>query len=120
MANKQIEMTAQARAQLATGDVDSRILILLPALAAVHPVKILAFGDRGPEASPGIPLCSAELSGSGRAASMTDASYLNWLVDSVHAQARLSPEARQFCDRAASPFAVEFSRPSPLGLLSQG
>ena len=73
LANKRIEASAEAGAQLAAGAVDARLLIMLPALAAGHPIQILAFGDPGPDASPGVPLCSADLSGSGQAAGMTDA-----------------------------------------------
>ena len=64
LANGRIELSAEARTQLADGQVDSRILMLLPMLAATHPIQVLAFGDPGPGASPGIALCSADLSGS--------------------------------------------------------
>ena len=92
--------------------------MLLPMLAATHPVQVLAFGDPGPGASPGIPLCSADLSGSGNIAGMTDATDLKWLVDSVR------PQTRRFAGSVIvkrngnrSWVRVEFSRPSPLGLL---
>lgn len=118
IANKRIEITAQARTQLATGEVDSRLLILLPALAAVHPVQILAFGDPAPEASPGVPLCSADLSGSGHAAGMTDASYLSWLVALVRAEHHpFSGNTAILRQGDQAILRVEFSRPSPLGLL---
>jgi hypothetical protein len=121
LANLRIEVTAQARTPLAAGEVDSRLLVMLPALAATHPIQILAFGDRGPGASPGIPLCSADLSGSGRAAGMTDASYLRWLVAFVRAQ--LIPYAGNtvILRHGDQPIVrVEFSGPSPLGLLAHG
>jgi hypothetical protein len=121
MANKGLEITAQARTQLATGDVDSRLLILLPALAAAHPVQILAFGDPGPQASPGVPLCSADLSGSGRAAGMTDVSYLSWLVTFVRAQLHTFSGSTTILRQGdQSIVRVNFSRPSPLGLFSHG
>jgi hypothetical protein len=94
---------------------------MLPALAAVHPIQVLAFGDPGPGATPGVPLCSADLSGSGQAAGMTDASYLSWLTSFVRAQ--LLPFAGSVATvRQGDQLVlhVEFSRPSPLGLLSQG
>ena len=64
LANKQIGVTAQARTQLTAGTVDSRLLILLPALAAAHPIQVRAFGNSGPGAGSDIPLCTADLSGS--------------------------------------------------------
>ena len=119
LANKRIAATAQARTQLAAGEVDSRLLIMLPALAAVHPIQILAFGDPGPGAGPGVPLCSADLSGSGRAAGLTDASYLGWLTAFVRAQ--LPPFAGNMAVLPGSGqpvVRVEFAQPSPLGLLA--
>jgi hypothetical protein len=121
LANKHIVVTAQAKGQLTAGEVDSRLLIMLPALAAVHRIQILAFGDPAPGATPGVPLCSADLSGSGRVAGMTDAGYLSWLTSFVRAQllpfvgsAATVRQGDQFVVR------VEFSRPSPLGLLGHG
>jgi hypothetical protein len=119
LANKQIAVATAARTPLADGEVDSRLLILLPGLAAVHPIQILAFGDPGPGASPGVPWCSADLSSSGRAAGMTNASYLRWLTAFVRAQIGpfagtivLLPQGDQHVVR------VQFARPSPLGLLT--
>jgi hypothetical protein len=121
LANKRIAMTAQVRTQLAAGEIDSRLLILLPVLAAMHPIQILAFGDPGPGASPGVPWCSADLSGSGRAAGMADASYVSWLTAFVRAQ--LLPFAGSIATLMQDDQVVvriEFSRPSPLGLLARG
>jgi hypothetical protein len=121
LANKHIMVTAQARMQLTAGEVDSRLLIMLPALAAVHPIQVLAFGDPGPGATPGVPLCSADLSGSGQAAGMTDASYLSWLTSFVRAQL-LPFDGSVATVRQGDQLVVhvEFSRPSPLGLLGHG
>jgi hypothetical protein len=90
-------------------------------MAAVHRIQILAFGDPGPDASPGVPLCSADLSGSGTPAGMTDASYLCWLTGYVRAQ--LVPFAGRvvMLRQGDKPIVqVEYSRPSPLGLLTHG
>lgn len=119
LANKGIKASAEALAQLAAGAVDSRLLIMLPALAAVHPIQILAFGHPAPDAGPDVPLYSADLSGSGRAAAMTDASYLSWLTSFVRAQ--LSPFAGGMAvlQKADQPVVrVVFAQPSPLGLLA--
>jgi tetratricopeptide (TPR) repeat protein len=119
LTNKRIGATAQARTQLAAGQVDSRLLILLPALAATHPVQLLAFGDSGPEAGLGTPLCSADLSGSGKAAGIADTSYLSWLTSFVRAQ--LVPFAGSVVVVSRgnqSVVRVTFARPSPVGLLA--
>ena len=121
LANKRIQVSVQARMQLTAGQVDSRLLLLLPVMAATHPIDILAFGDPGPGASPGVPLCSAILSGSGKAAAMTDASYLRWLAGFLRAQT--GPFAGHVVvqsEGGGSVVQVEFARPSPLGLLVNG
>jgi hypothetical protein len=121
LANRQIKVTAQARAQLATGRVDSRLLIMLPVLARVHPVRILAFGDPGPGASSGIPLCSADLSGSARAAGMSDASYQRWLMAFLRFQRPPFAASIAVLRQGGQPIVrVQFSMPSPLGLLGHG
>jgi tetratricopeptide (TPR) repeat protein len=119
LANKRITASAEAVAQLVAGAVDTRLLIMLPALAAVHPVQVLAFGQPAPDASLGIPLCSAVLSGSGRAAAMTDASYLNWLTSFVRAQLGAFEGSMAVLREAGQPVVrVVFAQPSPLGLLA--
>jgi tetratricopeptide (TPR) repeat protein len=121
LANKQLQVTAQARAQLAAGQVDSRLLIMLPALAATHPVQVLAFGDPGPKAGPGIPLYSADLAGSGRAAGMSDAAYQSWLASFVRAQLTHFTGTVAVVRQGGQPVVrVVFAMPSPLGLLAAG
>src|SRR5262249_7986361 len=56
-----ITITAAAQKQLAAGLVDPRLLIEIVTMAAQHPLKILAFSDSGPHASPGVPLRMVDL-----------------------------------------------------------
>jgi len=58
--NSRISITPAARAQLAAGDVDPRLLAMLAALGAQQHVSVVAFGDPSPGA-PQVPLRSAEL-----------------------------------------------------------
>jgi tetratricopeptide (TPR) repeat protein len=119
LANKQIGATARARAQLEAGSVDSRLLIVLPTLAATHPIQVLAFGDSGPGAGPDTPLCVAELSGSGRAAGMADAAYQRWLTSFIGAQLNHFTGSVSVIRVDGQPVVrLEFARPSPLGLLT--
>jgi hypothetical protein len=119
LANNRIRASAEALAQLAAGTVDSRLLIMLPALAVVHPIQILAFGHPAPGASPGVPLCSADLSGSGRAAAMTDARYVSWLTSFVRAQLFPFEGSISVLQEGGQPVVrVVFAQPSPLGLLA--
>ena len=119
LANKRIGVSAEARAQLGAGAVDSRLLIMLPALAVQHPIQILGFGQPAPGAGPGVPLCSVDLSGSGQAAGMIDASYLSWLTSFVRAQLVPFAGSMAVLQQAGQPVVrVEFAQPSPLGLLT--
>jgi hypothetical protein len=119
LANRQIRVTDRARAQLAAGAVDSRLLIMLPALAAAHPIQILAFSDSAPGADPDAPLCRADLSGSGRAAGMADADYTRWLTAFVRAQLdRFAGSVAVIRPGGRPEVRVELDRPSPLGLLT--
>ena len=119
LANKHIQASAEARAQLAAGAVDSRLLIMLPALAAVHTIQVLAFGDPAPGAGPGVPLCSVDLSGSGHAAGMSDVSYQRWLTSFVGTQLVPFAGSMSVLQEAGQPILrVVFAQPSPLGLLS--
>jgi hypothetical protein len=63
--NKEISVTAAARKQLTAGQVDSRLLTTVAALAAQGPLAIVGFADSGPGASAGIPLRSAEIAAPG-------------------------------------------------------
>ena len=59
--DSRITVTPSARAELAAGQVDARLLITLAALAASEPVQVTGFGGGGPGASPDLPLRTAEL-----------------------------------------------------------
>ena len=80
---------------------------------------MLAFGASGPRASPGIPLCSADLSGSGRAAGMSDTAYQNWLTSFVRAQLGHFGGTVVVDRPGGQPVVhVNYAWPSPLGLLT--
>jgi hypothetical protein len=116
-----ITATASARAQLAGGEVDSRLLVTLANLAALEPVSILAFGDLAPGASPGVPLRSADVTASARGAGGGDAAYIRAMVRFLRGQHGLYLAARIQTVRLASGQAalhIEFAAPSPLGLLA--
>ena len=90
-------------------------------MAATHPIQVLAFGNPGPGAGRGSPLCAADLSGSGRAADMTDARYLRWLTSFMRAQlTRFAGNVTVLRPGGQPVVRVVFPRPSPLGLLTAG
>ena len=59
--NSNIEAAPAARAALLAGQVDSRLLVTLSALAAAMPLRLVAFGDSSPGASHAAALRGAEV-----------------------------------------------------------
>ena len=115
--NSRISATPAARAQLAAGQVDTRLLSILATLTHQGPVSIVAFGDTGPGAGPGVPLRAVELAGPPGATS----GYLSSVLALLHAQqAPYLPNSATLA-RLANGLQIariEFAAPSPLGLLS--
>jgi hypothetical protein len=110
--NGNINTSSTAREQLAAGQVDTRLLITLAALANRYPLDIHGFGDAGPGSAPGTPLRSA-------AVSTASAADLNGMLTFLRAQR--TPLLAQTAESSAGPTTVlqiQFTAPSPLGLLS--
>jgi hypothetical protein len=121
LGNSRIRLSAAARTELTAGRVDERLLLVLPALAHVHPVSVLAFGDAGPGADPGMPLCSAELAGSYHPAKMSQDSYVRWLQDYLAGQhPPYNSQTSASRQQGETVVDVQFAMPSPLGLLKGG
>jgi hypothetical protein len=106
-----IATSVSARAQLAAGLVDSRLMIVISSLAAVvNQVDVTGFGDSGPGASPGMPLRSATLTGS-RASLRSIAAYLRT------PEAPYRPSHLTMTQQGGKPaLTIEFPAPIPLEL----
>jgi hypothetical protein len=110
----QIVASPSAHRQLAAGAVDTRLATLIEGMASElsQPVHILAFGDLGPGASPGIPLRSATLTGS----TATLRAALGW---ARKASSPFAPTDATITQQHGQPvLIVEFAAPSPLGVFS--
>jgi hypothetical protein len=115
--NPRVSAAPAARQQLAAGQVDSRLLITIATLSGQGPVSILAFGDSGHGASPGVPLRLAELATPPGAKS----GYLQSVITLLRAQQEPYLANSVTLARLASGqevVRIEFAAPSPLGLLS--
>jgi hypothetical protein len=109
--------SATEKRQLAAGQVDARLMVAIVDLAAKHPVQVVAFGDGGPGV-PSAPLRSAELAYSGSAAKKA---LLNGLVTEGGGPVyRASHITTVRLRTGQTVLQVEFSAPSPLGLLGGG
>jgi hypothetical protein len=116
----QINMTAAAARQLVTGQVDSRLLITIAAVAAEQPVAIVAFGDSGPGASAGLPLRSADLTEANGVAPTGTSAYVRSVLRLLSEQPSPYRAARVelvWSGRSQTVLRIEFAAPSPVGLL---
>jgi hypothetical protein len=107
LADPRVSGPATVRADLAAGRVDARLLITLAAMAEAEPVRILAFGGGGPGASPGTALRTAELA--------APAATAQAMIAFVRAQRPPYLAARS--GLSGGMLSLEFTAPSPLGLL---
>jgi hypothetical protein len=115
--NPRVTAPPPVRQHLQEGQIDPRLLLTLAQLASQWPLSIVAFGDRAPGASPGIPLRSADLVVTGDAAGLARqmSTYAHQLQD-FFAGARI--RAVRLAD-GRDVVQVEFPAPSPLGLLNR-
>jgi hypothetical protein len=118
--NPHIHTTAASRAQLAAGLVDSRLLATLAALAAQHGLEIIGFGDLpGRDASPGVPLRAAVITWAPQPLGLhqpTVRSLLHFL-QSQRPPYRPSAVKEVTATAHKTVLRIEYSAPSPLGLL---
>ena len=117
--NSRIALPPSAKTELAAGQVDPRLLLTLPALAQKHPVRVLAFYNRAPGASSGIPFSGVKLAGSDPKAGLPAHAYLRWLVSFLHSQRwvyRAASVTTAWHHGRAIVF-VRFALPNPVGLL---
>jgi hypothetical protein len=119
-----ITVTALARRQLAAGQIDGRLLIAIAQMAASHPMYILDFGTPAPGASANVPLRQADVAENARehdhGGHAANAGYVRSMVTFLHAQrGQFRPASVQTVHLAGGVpvLRIEFSAPSPLGLL---
>jgi hypothetical protein len=119
--SNRIVLSSIAGQQLATGQVDARLVLAIESLAAYKPVEVVEFGNVGPGASQGLPLRFADLAENGQAAGLSSSAYVRAM------QAHLSAENIQFRPLGSQTVVlpggkdvlqVEFAAPSPLGPIS--
>ncbi|HEX5188373.1 MAG TPA: hypothetical protein VFW16_02445 [Streptosporangiaceae bacterium] len=119
LTNSHVSVSAAARRALLAGRADVRLIVVLTAIASVHPIDILRFGTDFPGTSPGVPLRMAELALDDRAAHMSEADYVRFLLTLLDAEPDgyrplIAGPARAAGSRV---FQITFAAPSPLKLL---
>ncbi len=117
--NGKVTLPAQAKTQLAAGQVDPRLLITLPALAYEHPVRVLGFYGRAAGASSGIPLTGVRLAGYDRQAGLTPGAYVRWMRSFLRTQRSQyrAASVTTASSHGQTVVSVWFALPNPIGLL---
>ncbi len=118
--DNQIVVSATARKQLAAGQVDSRLMLAIAALAGHQSISVVRFRNLGPGAGAALPLRCADLARSDPAASMGPAAYVQsarTFLESVDTQFRPARIVTARLPDGQAVIRVEFTAPSPLGLL---
>jgi hypothetical protein len=111
--NPRVGVAPAARTALLAGEVDPRLLAVLPTLAAQQPVRILAFTDPSPGAIPVAPLRGAEIAP--RPGASTGTGTLESMMSFLSAQQ--VPYHPLRITTSGGGLTVEYAAPSPLGLL---
>ena len=118
--NRRVSASVAAQRQLAAGQVDSRLLVLIATLASEGPgpVQVVAFGDSAPGASAGVPLREAEIAASPPGAR---SGYLPSVLAFLNAQRTpyLPSSVKTTFLGGHEVVRIVFDAPSPLGLLSR-
>jgi hypothetical protein len=116
-----LTLSATARKQLAAGQVDSRLLLAITALATDESVDIVRFENTGPGGDADMPLRLAYLADSDPAAHMTSSAYVRSLIadlGKVPAPANSAGTGTVVLPDGQTVLSIEFTAPSPLGLIS--
>jgi serine/threonine protein kinase len=117
LTNSHITVSATARAQLLSGDIDPRLPMLIAAMAAPYPVRIVDFGHQSPGGGPASLLRSMDLATHVSAAHLSAPAYISSMQALVKAQrAQNLPASSELVKLPAGQIVlrIEFDAPSPL------
>jgi hypothetical protein len=115
---RNLRVSATARAQLLSGDVDPRLPMLLAAMTQRYPVRIVDFGDQSPGGGPASLLRSMDLATHVSAAHIGTRAYISWMQGLANAQwAEYLPASSEVVTLPAGQtvLRIAFDAPSPLG-----
>src|SRR6266702_266881 len=117
LTNSNITLSATARAQLLSGEIDPRLPPLIVPMAAGHPLRIVDFFKQSPGGGPASLLRWVDLATAVRAAHLTQAAYVRWMRAFTDAQrAPYRPAwARQITlPNGQTVLRIGYGAPSPL------
>ena len=117
LTNSHIMVSATARAQLLSGDIDPRLPMLIVAMAATYPVRIVDFGGQPPGGGPASLLRTVDLATHVSAARLAAPAYIRWMQTFAGAQqAAYLPALSELVKLPAGKtvLRIGFDVPSPL------
>jgi len=119
--DSQVTRSAAVRRELRDGQVDTRLLLTLGEVASQWQVSVVAFGDRGPGASLGIPFRSVDLVITDGKADLALAGQVRLMSEFMHQLGDFYAGARIHVARLADGqegVRIAFTAPGRFGLLS--
>jgi hypothetical protein len=120
--NSRIHVAAAARAALANGEIDPRLLVTLATLAHLHPLDIIGFGSPSPGASAAAPLRSADITGAAPPGTRHPAPLGSLLTILQAQRPPYLPSSLEIVriPPSGAVLRIGYPAPSPLGLLGSG
>jgi serine/threonine protein kinase len=117
LTNGNITLSATARAQLLSGEIDPRLPLLIVLMAAGHPLRIVDFFSQSPGGGPASLVRSVDLATAVRAAHLTRAAYVRWMrafIDAQRAQYRPAWAQQVTLPNGQTVLRIGYGAPSPL------
>jgi hypothetical protein len=120
--SRPVTASPMARKLLLAGRVDPRLIVVLTAVASVHPIDIVSFNANAAGISPGVQFRTADLAPNDPAARMSGSDYLRFLLTALNAEPGVYHPLTAGITQSStgqSVFRITFSAPSPLNLLGR-
>ena len=117
LVNSHVTLSAAARRQLLSGEIDPRLPLLIAAMAASHPVHIVGFVDQSPGGGPASLLRSVDFATTDGAAHLARGAYLNWMrafIDVQRAEYRPAWCQQVTLRHGRAALRIGYGAPSPL------
>jgi hypothetical protein len=117
LTNSHVTLSATARAQLLSGDIDPRLPLLIATMAYSHPVHIVDFVDQSPGGGPASLLRSVDLATVDGAAHLRRGAYLGWMrafIDAQRAEYRPAWSQQVTLRTGQAVLRIGYGAPSPL------
>jgi hypothetical protein len=117
LTNSRVKLSATARRQLLSGDIDPRLPMLIATMVNWHPVRIVDFGGWSPGGGPASLLRWMDVAMVNRGAHLTGTASVSWVRSLIHKQRAQFRDARSqqvTLSTGQTVLRIEYLAPSPL------